>query len=104
MRTKLKQDRRRGVANTEYIILVLAIAVILVSVVVNLGATVKALWSGSLEGGMTDLSETAEHVDAMDDAPPPCPYEFDSGTGRWHNPSDGYAFVTFEDASAANCS
>jgi len=103
MGTKGPAETRKGVATTEYIILLLAIAVILASVVVNLGGTVKALWAGSLDGGIEDLAATAGDIDDMNDDPP-CPYEYDAGTGRWHDPANGYSFVTFEDASAANCS
>jgi hypothetical protein len=83
-------------------ILLVAIAVILVSVVINLGGTVNALWASSLEDGLGTLSAAAEGIGDMDDAP--CPYAYDAGTGRWHDPANGYAFVTFEEAAEANCS
>jgi len=104
MRTNGTFESRKGVASTEYIILLVAIAVVLVALVVNVGGTVNSLWAGTLDGGLEDLSAAAyDSIGSMDDSAP-CPYAYDEGTGRWHDPTDGYSFVSFEDASAANCS
>ncbi len=107
MTTQGRVQCMRGVATTEYIIILLAIAVILISVTVNLGGTVKALWTGALDGDVNDLSsvasEAAEGVESMHDGPE-CPYVYNAGTGRWHDPANGHSFVSFEDASTSGCS
>lgn len=86
--------------------MLLAIVVILVTVVTGFGGTVKSLWANTLDGSLTELSAAADAdaVGDMDDSAAPCPYSYDAGTGRWHDPANGYGFVTFEDAAAANCS
>ena len=84
--------------------MLLAIVVILVTVVTGFGGTVKSLWANTLDASLTELSAAAHAVGDMDDSAAPCPYSYDAGTGRWHDPANGYGFVTFEDAAAANCS
>ena len=90
----------RGVATTEYLILLLAIGVILISVVVNLGGTVHALWGGALSGGLDDLATHADDMSLGLD----CPYVYNEGTERWHDPANGHSFVSFEEASTSGCS
>ena len=104
MRNRRIIEGRAGAATTEYIIVLLAIAVILVTVVTGLGGTVKSLWANTLDASITDLSTAADAVGDMDDSAAPCPYSYSPDTGRWHDPANSYGFVTFEDAVAANCS
>jgi Flp pilus assembly pilin Flp len=104
MRNRRTTENRAGVATTEYIIVLLAIVVILVTVVTGFGGTVKALWANTLDGSLTELSAAGHAVGDMDDSAAPCPYSYSPATGRWHDPANSYGFVTFEEAAAANCS
>lgn len=100
MRGEVPAERRKGVATTEFTVILVAIAVIMVSVVVNVGGSVQSLWAAAAnDGGLSDLSSAIED---MNDEPP-CPFEYSPETGRWHDPANDYAFISFEDASAANC-
>lgn len=104
MRNRRTTESRAGVATTEYVIVLFAIAVILVTVVTGFGGTVKSLWANTLDEGLTQLSAAADGIGDMDDSAASCPYSYDPGTGRWHDPANGYGFVTFDEAAAANCS
>ena len=71
-----------GVATTEYIIILLAIAVILICDG-QLGGTVKALWTGTLDGNSTTSRRSRakpQRVDGMYDGPE-CPYVYNASTG-----------------------
>ncbi len=107
MRGNRRAETRTGVATTEFTVILVAVAVILIAVVVNYGGNVNALWAAAAtDGGLETLSGAVEDsiADMGDDDDPPCPYEYNASTGRWHDPGNDGAFVSFDDAAAANCS
>jgi ABC-type cobalt transport system substrate-binding protein len=91
---------QRGTATTEYVILLMAIAIIALALVLNYGQTLKAKWQGDDGAGLSAVTDTitADPSDSGDG----CNYYFNPATGRWHDP-DTNLFVSFDSASAAGC-
>ena len=88
----------------EYIILVVAVAVLLMTILVEYGATVDAKWRGATENSAWDTVESS-----LNDGSGPggedgagCPNYYNSATGRWHD-SESHLFVPFAEAEAAGC-
>ncbi|MEE2830188.1 MAG: hypothetical protein VX498_13455 [Myxococcota bacterium] len=105
MRKRTARERRRGTATTEYTVILVALAIVVMSVVVQFGGSVKSLWAAAaLDSGLDGLNIALNDSLIEDSEEPPCPFEFSSDTGRWHDPNDEYSMVSFDDASSANCS
>lgn len=90
------REPRRGAALTEYVLGLLAIAIMVIGIVVQYGHDLDAEWrntddsSGPLEEVVSDLEEG-------------CNFYFNDMTGRWHDSETGL-FVSFDDAADSGCS
>ena len=84
----------------EYIILLVAIATLLITILVDYGATVEGKWRGVNEDSVWQDIESGLPPDGADD--PGCPHYYNSSTGRWHD-SGTHLFVPFAEAEAAGC-
>lgn len=92
-----------GNALLEYIILLIAVAVFVLSIVVEYGRNVEGEWRQTDEDGAWDsISENLEG-DGTDPGDTPCPYYYNAATGRWHDPAT-HLFVSFDDAATNGCS
>ncbi len=89
----------------EYIILLCAMGVLLLTIVVEYGDAVEAEWSRADDSSVwqdveSGLDEGPEGTGETDDG---CSgYYYNSATGRWHDAST-HLFVSFADAEAAGC-
>jgi Flp pilus assembly pilin Flp len=93
----------RGNALVEYVILLLAIAIFLLTAVVEYGESVDAEWRGA--DNQSAWSEVSSGLGGGggDSSGAPCPYYYNAATGRWHDP-ETHLFVSFEDAGGHGCS
>ena len=97
-------DRRAGAAMFEYVILLMAVAIFLITVVVEYGNAVEDEWAQTDENPAWDsISENLAGGATADGADSPCPYYYNAATGRWHDPAT-HLFVSFDDAGGAGCS
>ena len=95
-------QRSRGNALVEYLILLVAVAIIALSLIINFGAEIKALFMLA-ELQADDVTVVAEGIGGPGHEPgPSCPYYYNPATGRWHDP-DTHLFVSFDDAGGAGC-
>ena len=93
----------RGNALTEYLILLMAIAVVLLGIVVQYGHDLDAEWRNT-DDSTGPIDEVASSIGEDGEGPESeCGFYFNSSTGRWHDP-DSHLFVSFETAAAAGCS
>ncbi len=89
----------------EYIILLCAVGVLLLTIVVEYGDSVEAEWSRADDSSVwsdveSGLDADGDGGDAADDG---CAgYYYNSATGRWHD-AETHLFVSFADAEAAGC-
>ncbi len=94
-----------GNALVEYIILLVAVAVLLMTILVEYGAEVDRTWRQTDEDSVWDDVESGldEYVPGSGaDGENDCPHYFNSATGRWHD-SETNLFVSFSDAEASGC-
>ncbi len=104
MQLRRRADRRAGNALFEYLILLVAIAVFLITIVVEYGNSLEAEWSGADNNPAWDsIAENLDGGPDGTDGDSPCPYYYNAATGRWHDP-DTHLFVSFDDAGGAGCS
>ena len=101
---RLRRDGRRGNAMTEYLILLVAIAIFVLTAVVEYGNEVESEWGGADQDPAWDA--IAENLEGGADgagSDSPCPYYYNASPGRWHDPAT-HLFVTFDEAGGAGCS
>jgi len=96
---------RRGVAVTEYLLLLSVLVIALVAaawvVVPVFGEGVAAVGAdvGDLLVGKGNAAVPARATTATGT----CPYTFDPRTGRWHDAENDYLMVSFAEAAAQGC-
>lgn len=99
---KARTDRRSGNALVEYVILLIAVSIFVLTIVLEYGQSVEGEWARTNEDSAWDtVSENLEGGDG--DGDEGCPYYYNPATGRWHDP-DTHLFVSFEDAGGSGCS
>ncbi len=99
-----RSDRRAGNAMFEYIILLIAIAVFVLTAVVEYGNSVHGEFSGADSNPAWDaIAANLEGGADGTGGDSPCPYYYNASTGRWHDPNT-HLFVSFDDAGGAGCS
>ncbi|MCP4872326.1 MAG: hypothetical protein GY898_26800 [Proteobacteria bacterium] len=86
----------RGVASTEFVLILVLIAVVAIAITTQFGAKVDAKWRATESESTLD-----EVVSTVTDSG--CTLDFNEDTGRWHDPETGL-FVSFEAAEAGGCS
>lgn len=88
----------------EYIILLVAVSVLLITILVEYGAEVDRTWRLADEDSVWDDIESGldEYVPGEGEDGSDCPHYFNSATGRWHD-SETNLFVSFSDAEDAGC-
>ena len=103
-RQKRREQPQAGNALVEYIILVVAMGVLLLTIVVEYGASVDGHWRladedsawEDIESGLSDGGGDGEDGDGCSG------YYYNSATGRWHDAATNL-FVSFSDAEDAGC-
>jgi Flp pilus assembly pilin Flp len=99
----IRHHAAAGNALTEYVILLLAIAVTLITVIVEYGRSVDPEWRGADSNSAWDqISSNLPGGSGPGDGGG-CPYYYNHATGRWHDP-ESHLFVSFDDAGSAGCS
>jgi hypothetical protein len=87
---------------TEYVILIVVIAIVCAQLVLQYGASVKALWEGAESDSVWEDVSSSVGGSSGGDGDPGCPYYFNAATGRWHDPATNL-FVPFDDANSHGC-
>jgi hypothetical protein len=95
-------DLRAGNATLEYVILLTAVAVFVLTIVLEYGNSVQNEFSGADDNAAWD--QIAANLEGGSDGEDgPCPYYYNPATGRWHDPST-HLFVSLDNATSSGCS
>jgi len=87
---------------TEYVILLIAIAIFALSIAVEYGRSVESQFAGANEAPA--WNQIASNLDGgSGPGSGGCPFYYNASTGRWHDPSTNL-FVSFDDAGSSGCS
>ena len=90
----------RAQGMTEYIIILVLVAIALITVVTIFGTDIKEMFAestGAIAEGRSDsynpITQQAIDgdigIDGFEDSRPPNPYEYDEQAGRWRDPNTG---------------
>lgn len=97
-----RPDPRSGNAMLEYVILLIAVSVFVLSIVLEYGNSVQNEFSGAEDNAAWD--QIAANLEGDGDGEDtPCPYYYNPATGRWHDPAT-HLFVSYDNATSSGCS
>jgi len=93
--------RQSGNAATEYVILLMAVAIIALAIVMDYGQAIAGQFAGADgDAGLSSVDAGISGDAGSNDTA--CGFYFNPATGRWHDPATNL-FVSFDDASAGGC-
>lgn len=97
-----RPDPRSGNAMLEYVILLIAVSVFVLSIVLEYGNSVQNEFSGAEDNAAWDQI-AVNLAGGSDGEDTPCPYYYNPATGRWHDPGT-HLFVSYDNATSSGCS
>lgn len=98
---KTAAQNQRGNALVEYVILLCAVFLLVVSLVAQYGGDVQDAWAQS-DDTAAAAEEVVSNLDG-DGSEGGCNAYYNAATGRWHD-NETNLFISFDDASASGCS
>lgn len=99
---KTPAQTQRGNALIEYVILLCALFLLVVTLVVQYGGDVQDAWAQA-DDTTAVADEVVSNLDGGDDDGGGCSAYYNAATGRWHD-SETNLFISFDDAAASGCS